>query len=151
MSSNPATIIRTQGLRTLYHSEEFWMSDAKIHDRSMKELADQAYGDVLCGGYGLGLLQRHLTNNPRVTSVTTIEINSDVIRVMLEDDGWIWGRAVIADICSYKADRRWDVVIGDSWADSPDESNPLYTGFLANAPELVKPDGRVLCWLGSWK
>jgi len=149
-----AVIIRCQNLRTLYHSEQFWMSDAAIHDESMRELSDQAYGDVICGGYGLGLLQRHLTNNPRVTSVTTVEINPDVIRVVLLDDQWIWGSVVIADFLSYRPGRKWDCVIGDLWADVPSDTESLdaelYRGFLARASDLVKPDGRVLAWNGSW-
>ena len=149
MNGNQATITNTQGIRILYHSETFWMSDARKHDLAMRSLAARARGDVLVGGYGLGLVQRHLVNNPRVTSVLTAEINCDVIRAMLEEDGWIWGKIWIGDFYSYEPASLFDTVIGDTWADATDEYREEFKAFRELAPRLVKPGGPVLAWTGD--
>ena len=149
MNGNAATITSTQGIRVLYHSETFWMSDARKHDHAMKDLADQAHGHVLVGGYGLGLVQRHLVNNPRVASVLTAEINCDVIRAVLDDDGWIWGRVWIGDFFAYEPGNLFDTVIGDTWADATDEYRDEFERFKLRAPRLIKPGGTVLAWTGD--
>jgi len=42
--------------------------------------AKGAYGDVLVTGLGLGLMKRMLLSNPRVSSVTFVEIELDLVR-----------------------------------------------------------------------
>ena len=145
-----AVILRTGGIRTLAHSDTFWMSDAKIHKRSMRELAEQCFGDVLVGGYGMGIVQRYLTSNPAVLSITTVEICGDVIAKMAIEDQWIWGRVIVADLLEWTPDRQYDCVVGDIWADAPTMEDPLYVGFLERAPEFVKSDGKIITWEGSW-
>src|SRR5262249_27863944 len=59
-----------------------WMStmpqEAEQHWRQLRH----AHGNVLVGGLGLGMAVGILRENPRVTSITAIEINPDVIRLV---------------------------------------------------------------------
>lgn len=146
----PVTITRYDGIRTLYHSGVFWMNDCQAHRESMQALAAAAFGDVLVAGYGLGLVQRALLDNPRVSSVLTVEINPEVIAAMTREDGRIWGGVEIADFYQWESGgRRFDCVIGDTWADCTAEYAEEFDDFRARAPLLLKPGGKVLAWTGE--
>lgn len=48
-------------------------------------LWDNASGDVLIGGLGIGFVHKKLIDNPNVTSVTIVEISQDVIDLVWDD------------------------------------------------------------------
>ncbi len=60
------------------------MQDSEAEYREHAILFENATGDVLIGGLGLGLCHQPLIDNPNVTSVTIIENSQDVIDLVWE-------------------------------------------------------------------
>lgn len=59
-----------------------WMVDDPPHWWAMEEHAKLLEGHVVCAGLGLGLMVHALAANPKVTKITVVEINRDVIRLV---------------------------------------------------------------------
>jgi hypothetical protein len=61
------------------------MQDSEAEYNEHQWLWDNATGDVLIGGLGLGLVHQPLLNNPDISSVTIIESEQDVIDLVWND------------------------------------------------------------------
>lgn len=79
---NNASIIRdSSGEAILNVGSKEWMRNSK---HAILELIDQynlAYGDVLIGGLGMGIVALMVASKPEVTSVTVVEFNKDIIEL----------------------------------------------------------------------
>ncbi len=81
-------------------------------------LWDNATGDVLVGGLGIGFINQSLLDNPNVTSVTIIELEQDVADLVWDDcakdDSF---SLIIADFETWVPPEgtSYDVVWCDSW------------------------------------
>ena len=60
------------------------MQNSEAEYNEHQWLWDNATGDVLVGGLGIGMIHQKLIDNPNVTSVTIIEISQDVIDLVWE-------------------------------------------------------------------
>src|SRR3990167_1868762 len=82
-SERQAEILEQNGYYFLWinngRGPELWMWDVPSEIEDQKEIAAQAFGDILVAGYGMGVVQNFLLDNPSVASVTTIEIYPAVI------------------------------------------------------------------------
>ncbi len=100
------------------------MQDSLAEYNEHQWLWDNATGDVLIGGLGIGLVHQKLMDNPAVTSVTIIENSQDVIDLVWEhcpkDDTFT---LITADIETWNppANSSWDIAWFDTWLDD----NPL--------------------------
>ena len=121
-----------------------WMIDDKHNHAEMKALSDQCYGRVLVAGYGLGMVQKHLTENKSVDSFLTIEISSDVIGVCKNTYGEIIGDVTILDFYDFETDETWDCIVGDIWFSKQDVE--LMKKFTEKAEGLIKTGGEILLW-----
>jgi len=85
-SGLPQCQVRTDRyeLQKLIEEEQgTWMSNLPCELVQMeREMARYAQGHVLIGGLGLGILARRCLANPRVKTVTVVENNPDVIRLV---------------------------------------------------------------------
>lgn len=100
------------------------MQDSYAEYAEHQWLWDNATGDVLIGGLGIGMVHQKLMDNPDVTSVTIIENSQDVIDLVWDDcikDGTF--TLIKADIETWTppADSSWDVGWFDTWV----HDNPL--------------------------
>ena len=95
-------ILKQNGHNFLWINDYLWMWDVPIERKAQKEIADQAFGDVLVAGYGLGLIQCHLIKNKKVTSVTTIEKFPLVMKEVLRVYKKIYGKVIIGDFYQLK-------------------------------------------------
>ncbi len=96
-------------------------SDAEYNEHQW--LWENAKGDVLIGGLGLGMVHQPLIDNPEVTSVTVVEISQDVIDLVwphcAKDDSFT---LVKADMESWEVPegQTWDIAWFDTWiSDNP--------------------------------
>ena len=86
-------------------------------------LWDNATGDVLIGGLGIGMCHQPLVDNDAVTSVTIIELEQDVVDLVWDDcakDDTF--SVVVADFETWTPpeDSSFDTIWGDSWlVDNP--------------------------------
>jgi len=99
------------------------MQDSYAEYREHQQLWDNATGDVLIGGLGIGMVHQKLIDNPNVTSVTIIENSQDVIDLVWEhcakDETFT---LITADIETWEIpeDSHWDYGWFDTWlVDNP--------------------------------
>jgi hypothetical protein len=94
------------------------MQDSHAEYKEHQWLWDNATGDVLVGGLGIGMLHQKLIDNPNVTSVTIIELEQDVVDLVWEhcikDDSFT---LVVADFETWNPPEgsSFDTVWGDTW------------------------------------
>ena len=94
------------------------MQNSEAEYNEHKWLLDNATGDVLVGGLGIGMCHTMLMDNPNVTSVTIIEIAQEVIDLVWEhchkDETF---NVVLGDFETWVPPEgtTFDTVWGDSW------------------------------------
>lgn len=150
----PATLLVRE--KTIIHelTEEgqgTWMTDNPCELVQMhQEMAARVRGRVLVGGLGLGVLPRMLLGRPRVSDVTVVESNQDVIDLVASylhrDDLGRKLEVVHADIHEYVRRRPlpYDVALLDTWQGTGEwvwqaEVVPLRRAIRGAIP-------RVRCW-----
>jgi hypothetical protein len=105
------------GLTYLFDDLTEWMVDDHQRQIAMADYASKAHGDTLVGGLGLGLLTMWCMKNPNTTTVTTVEIDPDLIDL-------VGLGAIQGDFWEFAAQEDgWDTIIADLWPDHayPDE------------------------------
>ena len=93
-----------------------------------------AKGRVLVAGYGEGLVQKYLLENPKVSYVLTLEKNAQVIEEC-KKVGKIHGLVSIIDFYDFMPGEKFDTIIGSLWE---------YDKFRAKAFYLLNPNGQIL-------
>lgn len=94
------------------------MQDSEAEYNEHQWLWDNATGDVLIGGLGIGMCHQPLIDNPDVTSVTIVEISQDVIDLVWEhcakDDRFT---LILEDFETWEVPdgMEWDVIWADTW------------------------------------
>lgn len=145
-----AEILEQNGYHFLWinngHGPELWMWDVPSEVEDQREIAAQAFGDVLIAGYGMGIVQKFLLDNPSVKSVTTVELSQEVMEECRRVFGQIHGQVVVGDFYGYDADKHFDCVIGDIWTDQAKRNLDEYKQFKQKASFLLKPGGKILGW-----
>ena len=108
-----------------------WMIDGPSDHRPMEKFAEAAFGHVLIGGLGLGLVIHELVKNPKVHAVTVIDRDPDVIKMMTP---LVPACEIIqADFYDFVGDcqktrRNFDTVIVDIWHwTTPEDKQQAYT------------------------
>ncbi len=139
-------ILQQKGNYFLWIDNYLWMWDIPVERKAQKDIADKAFGDVLVVGYGLGLVQRYLVENPKVKSVMTLENLKEVIQECKKVYGVIHGEVEIIDFFKYGLPRKFDCVVGDCWEDILEECLGGYKKFKDKAVTLLKPQGQILAW-----
>jgi len=114
--TNPLSLTTLKELRDGQWEE--WMADSPTDFRAMQKYAEQASGNVLTSGLGLGLLAHELCKNGNVENITVIEYSPSVMalvsKYLPKDDRIkvIWGdfwKFIFLD------QSRWDSIIVDLW------------------------------------
>ena len=93
------------------------MSDTDMEKRSNTHVIQNAHGNVLIAGLGLGMIILPLLEKPEVKSITVIEKNLDVIKLVhpyLKCDKLT---VINADIFEWKPDKstKFDCIYFDIW------------------------------------
>ena len=139
-------ILKQKGYRFLWIDDYLWMWDIPAERNIQKRLADEACGKVLVVGYGLGIVQKYLLQNKKVTSVTTIEILTEVEGVCRKEYGWIYGEVLFLNFYKFDTKFKYDCIIGDIWEEVVPESLEKYKKFKDKAEQLLTPNGKILAW-----
>ncbi len=115
---------------------------AEIDDH--KPFIRKAYGKVLVGGLGLGMVLKCLLDKKSVTKVTVVEKSPDVIKLVASaytDDPRV--EIVNADIFEYVPSERYDCAWFDIWDDISGEEYP-------EMKRLHRRYGHYVDWSDSW-
>lgn len=139
-------ILKQNGYNFLWIDNDLWMWDIPREVADQKEIADQAHGNVLVVGYGLGVIQKLLTENENVKSVTTIELYSKVLDACKTTYGGLCGEIMVGDFYNMIPIELYDCVIGDIWLEYADKELDEYIKFEKQAKLHLKEDGKILAW-----
>ena len=106
------------------------MQDTTKEFRECQEFVNNATGDVLVAGLGLGCIHIPLLNNLNVSSVTIVEKYQEVIDLVWshcpKDDRF---RIIHDDIYTWTPDRHFNVGWFDSWIGEDVTNQKLYFNF----------------------
>ena len=107
------------------------MQDSEGEYREHQWLWDNATGNVLIGGLGIGMVNEFLINAPNISSVTIIENSQDVIDLVwpycAKDSRFTLIKADI-ETWTPPANSHWDIMWFDTWI----TDNPLsYKGYIS--------------------
>lgn len=148
-------ILEQNGHKFLWIDGELWMWDLPFEVKIQQEFAEQAHGDVLVVGLGLGIVQKLLLKNKKVNAdrLITIEKHEEVYDCC-RNKGIIVGDSVggifICDwfdaICGQEECEKYDFVIGDIWPEIDPSQLDSYFCFQEKAQEFLKPNGKILAW-----
>jgi spermidine synthase len=130
------------------------MSDTPMERRTNLRVLKLAKGDVLIAGLGIGMILYPILNKPEVESVTVVELERDVIRLMKP---LITKWAVEADKCLRiinddielfdHEDRKWDVIYFDIWDEISGDNWEQMKRLTKRFKYRRKPGG----WMGAWR
>lgn len=130
----------------LWINDYLWMWDIPVEQEAQQRIAQRAFGRILVAGYGLGICQRYLLQNPRVTALYTVELLPGLIPIVRPAYGQIFGQVVVGDFYQLPLSGQFDCVIGDIWQDILPECLNEYKRFFSRAQALIRPGGQVLAW-----
>lgn len=108
----PGTYIR------LTHNGECVMSDTNMEKNTNREFCSKAYGDIIIGGLGIGMIIMAIQDKPEVKSITVIEKNQEVIDMVASQlDFNEKVNIICADVFEWKPERgvKYDMAYMDIW------------------------------------
>ena len=146
---SPGTYVR------LLHNNKCVMSDTPMEKRTNMDFYCNAYGDVLIGGLGIGMIVLAIQDKPEVKSITVIEKYQEVIDMVASQlDFNDKVRMICADVFEWKPEKevKYNVSYMDIWNCVDEdvyekEMKPLkrkYARFLRSKSE--NPHRYNKCW-----
>lgn len=139
----------------LSHHKYCIMSNTPMERRTNLKFCQEAHGDVLIGGFGIGMIVMAIQDKPEVNSITIIEKHQEVIdmvapQLQLNDKVKI----IVDDVWNWRPERdvRYDCCYMDIWSGInkkiyEQEMKPLkrkYARFLK--PKTESPNRFNKCW-----
>lgn len=130
----PGTLWDRRGL------SEPMMIDNEYERTTNQVFLDNAFGDVLIGGLGIGLIIKAIEDNANITSITVIEKHQRVIDLIVRQSNFNNKVTVIqGDIHTYIPTKQYETIWLDDWT-SPEE-DAAYRGsgiFVGDSREQWK-------------
>jgi len=124
-----------------------WMSDTWLERDSNREILRDARGDVLMVGLGIGMVAVAVCQKAEVTSVTVLEINPDVIRLVAPHIKHDKLRVVQADAFRPPVrGRRFDTIYLDVWADICTDNWGEIKALCQQYRPFARQGGKVTAW-----
>jgi hypothetical protein len=140
---------------------EIMMTDAPSEIRTSGEFIKKAHGDVLVAGLGLGVTLMQVLKKRAVKSVTVVELNPDVIKLVhpyliqhLPPKQADKLRVIRHSIFTYKPDTQhgenFDTIWLDIWPDVSESNLPEMKLLKKRAEEWLNKNN-AKSWLGVWE
>lgn len=129
------------------HGGALWMSDVPMEQETNLRALEEAKGDVLECGLGIGMFTYLACRKSGVKSVTIIEKEPDIVKLVYPRIRNSKTKVVISDMLEYliTTKRRFDMIHVDIWADIINYKK--MTSVIKVAKKKLKPNGIVVCWL----
>lgn len=127
-----ATISTTGGTVELVVDGKVWMKNNKFSIIELQSQIDDAYGNVLVSGLGLGIVALLVADKASVDSVTVIENDARVIK-LFESQGFDTNKITITQEDIYKHVGTYDVALFDHYntTETLSEDLPRYCEMLS--------------------
>lgn len=130
------------------------MSNTQLEHRTNRDFVENAKGDVLVIGLGIGMLLGPLSAKRCVKSITVLELEPDVLKMVKPHyEAMPKVRIFEADAFDFEPDdlmgtvpSRWDRIMIDIWPDIGPANLPDMKKLHGRYAQWVKPGGKVTCW-----
>lgn len=126
-----------------------WAIESEIEDY-IWQINDRPRGDCLEIGLGLGVASKYILSCPKVKSLTTVEINSDVIEVQKQANPIDDNRHKIHNcdglMYMYETSREYDFVFVDCYDLIDEETMPMIADYAQACRKVLKPEGDAMGW-----
>ena len=102
----------------LAHNDECVMSDTTMEKYTNLDFCANAYGDIIIGGLGIGMIIMAIQDKSEVNSITVIEKNQEVIDMVASQLNFNDKVNIIcADVFEWKPERgvKYDMAYMDIW------------------------------------
>ena len=135
------------GVCELMEGRHLWMDLSDREKRTHQKAIDEAFGDVLIGGLGLGYIVEEMAKKPDVTAITVIEVSQDVIDLVAPYISIAKAKIIKADVFKFlKTCDRYDYIYGDVWPSGHPKWDYLKERFRRLA---LQKSEYVFCWSGE--
>ncbi len=131
-------------IRLLEHGKE-WMNNGEKELTRHQEAIDACYGKVLIGGLGIGYIVEQLNAKPEVSSITVVEIASEVIEMVWPYIKHDKCEIIQGDIFNHIA-KGYDFMCFDIHIDLSKDSNDNIVKPLRKLAEQFLPPNRIFQW-----
>ncbi|MGD9157212.1 MAG: hypothetical protein PVG39_02275 [Desulfobacteraceae bacterium] len=127
-----------------------WALEDELPDY-IEQLASWPKGDCLEIGLGLGVASKYILSFPKVRSLTTVEIDKDVIAAQkianpIDDD-----RHLILNAnglyYAYETNQLFDFIFLDFYDVIDEDTIPAIADMVLACERIIKSDGKILGWL----
>lgn len=138
-----------------------WALESELEDYIV-QLHDKPHGDCLEIGLGLGVASKYILSCPKVKSLTTVEINEDVINVQKKanpiDKNWEHYSPCISHtvlnvdglIYMYQTDKKYDFIFIDCYDRIDEDTIPMITDMVQAGKTILKDDGEIIGWFDKY-
>ena len=127
-----------------------WALESELEDYII-QLASWPRGDCLEIGLGLGVASRYLLTFPRVKTLTTVEIDKDVITVQKKANPIEDNRHIILNAnglyFAYQTKRIYDFIFLDFYSHIDEDTLPEIADMVVACKRILKKDGHIVGWL----
>jgi spermidine synthase len=130
------------------HFANVMMSDTFMEKESNLDLIENAHGDVLIAGLGLGMVLMAIQKIPSISSVTVIEREQEIIDLVKPQLPLNNKVSIIqADIFTFKTKQKFDTIYFDVWDNICGDNWKDIVTLQRRFSSKLKKGG----WMGSWR
>jgi len=126
-----------------------WAIESELEDY-VWQINGRPKGDCLEIGLGLGVASKYILSCPKVKTLTTVEINKDVIEVQKQANPINDKRHLVLNadglIYMYATDRKFDFVFVDCYALIDEETLPMIADYSRACEKVLRPNGDAVGW-----
>jgi spermidine synthase len=130
-----------------------WMVESELKELS-EQIGDSPRGKCLEIGLGLGIASKYILANSKVESLTTIEINSDVIAVhkMMNHLDDTRHKIINANGLDFilQTDEKYDFIFFDHYSIIDEDTLEMLGTYLDATTRILNTDGLVLAWFDPY-
>lgn len=135
-----------------------WALESELEDY-IWQLGKEPEGDCLEIGLGLGVASRYILSCPGVKSLTTVEINPDIVNVQEEikkhyDVDYDEDRHIILNAdglhYAYKTSKRYDFIFLDFYSHIDEETLPHIEDMVEACGNILKEGGKIVGWFDKY-
>lgn len=146
--------VRAYKFMDLLHLElgpghNLWAIENEIEDY-IWQISDKPRGNCLEIGLGLGVASRYILSCPKVESLTTVEINKDVIIVQKQVNHIIDKKHLILNadglLYMYATNSKFDFIFVDCYDLIDEETLPMIADYTQACKKVLKKNGVVIGW-----
>ena len=136
----------------LGNNHTLWALSSELEDY-IWQLNDKPFGDCLEIGLGLGVASKYILSCPRVKTLTTVEVNNDVIEVNKIINTYNKNHTIIncdGLLYPFKTKKIFDFVFIDCYDRIDEDTLPFIRDMVNVCKFILKKNGKIICWFDKY-